>query len=164
MMPNRDAAGTFRPAGRGFPSGNSEWKDNSRELFRLRERDFQRVGGWEFGLWDHSPRCEAIMDRMGNGLDDTEILRERLARLRHLWAGLLDPADESRVDSPSSTSGLSPAEALPDDLTHFRGQVADLLRLVRSEDPMADELPAPPDLLVARDERANPMPVAPPAS
>lgn len=81
------------------------------------------------------------MDRTDHGLESAEILRERLARLRELWGGAIDPGD-GLVPSVADGAGVSPATALPDDLTTFRRQVAELMRLIHPEDALTEPPPA----------------------
>lgn len=82
------------------------------------------------------------MDRSEQGLESAEILRERLARLRELWGGAIDPGD-GLVPSVAEGVGVSPATALPDDLTTFRRQVAELMRLIHPEDALTEPPPKP---------------------
>lgn len=82
------------------------------------------------------------MDRSEQGLESAEILRERLARLRELWGGAIEPGD-GLIPSVAEGAGVSPANALPDDLTTFRRQVAELMRLIHPEDALTEPPPAP---------------------
>lgn len=83
-----------------------------------------------------------MMDRTDQGLESAAILRERLARLQELWGSAIDPGD-GVVPSLADETGVSPASALPDDLTTFRRQVAELMRLIHPEDALTEPPPAP---------------------